>query len=56
MEYQYLLTLAERHGLVLLDAKGNLITRGYQVHPEQLPDSTELPPALPPVELKHQDL
>jgi hypothetical protein len=56
MEYQYLLTLAERHGLVLLDAKGNLITRGNQDHPEQLPDSTELPPALPPVELKHQDL
>jgi hypothetical protein len=56
MEYQYLLTLAERHGLILQDADGNLITRGKQDHPEQLPDATGLPPALPPVELEHKDL
>jgi len=45
MEYQYLLTLAQRHGLTLQDADGKLVVLPLPGAAPVLPPPEELPPA-----------
>jgi hypothetical protein len=55
MEYQYLLTLAERHGVIFDQATGRLISSPANGDPPVLPDSGNPDGTLPLLDLDHSD-
>jgi hypothetical protein len=55
MEYQYLLALAERHGVIVDRATGRLITTSTQTDANTLPDTAELNGPLPLIDMDHSD-
>jgi hypothetical protein len=55
MEYQYLLALAERHGVIVDRATGRLITTSTQTDAKALPEASEPNGPLPLIDMDHSD-
>jgi hypothetical protein len=55
MEYQYLLALAERHGVIVDRATGRLITAPSQADATTRPDAAESNGPLPLIDMDHPD-